>query len=168
MAVVGIFGENGKGKTLLLTYLLYFFHRQGRKIFANCRLNFPHEVITTKTLTKFENIQNCVVGFDEFEQIFDSHAGLSKAKRDSFYIMLEQRKREIDFFYTSQFIFMAHKTIREQTSDYIECNINNPIGKNSFGYHVVKANGSEFEFILQNPLNTFKLYDTRERMIGRV
>ena len=167
MAVVGIFGENGTGKTLLMTYMLYFFHRQGKKIFANCRLYFPYEQITTQTLSKFSNIANCCVGFDEIEQIYDSHAGLSKAKRDSFYVMLEQRKREIDFFYTTQFFFLPHKTIRYQTTDFIECDINN-INRKSFLYHLTKSNGDSFNFILQNPVKTFELYETRERMIGKV
>jgi len=101
--IVGIFGRNnelGEGKTLLLSYLAYEFHKQLPKkpIYADYNLPFLEGQI--HHINDFVKCNNCGMFLDDVIPIFDSRQ--SGANVLETWILNTCRKHKISLFYTSQ------------------------------------------------------------------
>lgn len=65
--VIGIVGDKGAGKTVLLAYLLYKDHLAGKSIISNFSLSFEHKQKSFEELSKMPKyLHNATVGYDEF------------------------------------------------------------------------------------------------------
>lgn len=131
MVLVPLVGKMGGGKTATMTYLLYKdFKAQKEHIFSNYRLNFPRRkdgyLPEPLDLTLFADptnnkLNNCSVGGDEFWTIADSRNSSSKVNRMISAIILQSRKRQSDFYFTSQSFMQLDKRIRDNCDYVIHC-----------------------------------------------
>lgn len=107
MALSLITGIKGSGKTSFAVSKLVEAARQGREIFANFRLKFP-PMYPTRYLDmeafaeEMVTLRKVAVCIDEAQIYFDCRMSGSKRNRLFSYVMLQSRKREVDFLLTSQ------------------------------------------------------------------
>ena len=120
--VIGLKGLKGSGKTLVMTLLLYAEYKNGRKIYTNYEVNFPHKILDVEKLVKLDiQLQNAVIGIDELHMICDSRRSGKKQNILLSYFVLQSRHRSIDLYYTTQFNGQVDKRIRENTDINIIC-----------------------------------------------
>jgi len=101
--IVGIFGRNnelGEGKTILLSYLAYEFHKQlpEKPIYADYNLPFLKGQI--HHINDFVKCHNCGMFLDDVIPIFDCRQSMSGVLQT--WILNTCRKHKISLFYTSQ------------------------------------------------------------------
>ena len=121
--LIGIEGELGGGKTILLVKYLKEEQQNGRKIYTNLTLN-NIEYTPINILDFLENnpeLNNAVIGLDELTVYVDCRLSMSKANRFFSYLVLQSRKRNVDIYYTTQNMDMIDKRIVEHTLIQIIC-----------------------------------------------
>ena len=80
--IVGIYGEQGSGKTCYMVKEMFNYHREGKKIYSNMKgLNFPYELVNYKRLAGCE-IKNAVIGLDEAHLLLNSRDSMSKGNKE--------------------------------------------------------------------------------------
>lgn len=99
--LIVICGKRGSGKSVFLVSQLYKHYKQGKKIYSNLNVKFPHEKITLSSLLSL-NFQNATIGIDEAQQYLDCRTSSSKRNRIISYLIFQSRKRSVDIFFTSQ------------------------------------------------------------------
>jgi len=120
--VVGIKGLKGGGKTLFLTLLLYLDYLNGKKIYSNYRLCFPHEIIDVEKLVKLDvELKDASIGIDEIHMICDSRRSGRKQNLLMSYFVLQSRHRSVNLYYTTQFNRQVDVRIRENTDVDVVC-----------------------------------------------
>ena len=161
--VIGIIGDKGAGKSVLLAYMLYIDHLQGRNIVSNFSLNFPHIQKTFRELSKMPKfLQNATVGYDEFHIAVDSRRSTSNSNIEFTTFLTQLRKRGCILIYTTQLFTTMDKRVRDQT-DIIISPIDNKEGV--FIYQVMDRVTGEVLKILRldmNPVFKANLYNTNE------
>lgn len=102
--VVGIVGLKGSGKTLVLTILLFMAYLNGRKVYTNYRVFFPHEILDIEKMIKLDiSLKNAVIGISEMHMICDARRHGKKQNILMSYFVLQSRHRSVDLYYDSQF-----------------------------------------------------------------
>ena len=107
MALSLITGIKGSGKTSFAVSKLAEAATQGREIFANFQLKFP-PMYPTRYLEmeafaeEMVTLRKVAVCIDEAQIYFDCRTSGSKRNRLFSYVMLQSRKRDVDFLLTSQ------------------------------------------------------------------
>lgn len=120
--VVGIKGLKGSGKTLLMTILLYQEHLNGKKIFTNYKVHFPHEIIDVKKMVELDiELKDTAIGIDELHMICDARRSGRKQNILMSYFILQSRHRSVNFYYTTQFDRQVDTRIRENTDINMIC-----------------------------------------------
>ena len=123
-AVVGIFekisesGIRGNGKSLTMSYYLYKDFLEGRRIYANYKLNFPSTKLNINDLTKLilkEELQNISIGFDEIQVVLNSIGTKKEVLGPIDRLISQTRKRNVDVYYTTQRFRNVHIRLRQQT-----------------------------------------------------
>lgn len=121
--IIGIVGDMGSGKTLLMTALLMNDAKEGNKLYTNYNLLKNettklrlHEI---KKLFTLELINKVSFGCDEMHIFMDSRSGARN--RVISYWILQTRKRGIDLFYTTQYFHQIDRRLRDATLYKIEC-----------------------------------------------
>jgi hypothetical protein len=165
VVIMACTGELGIGKTLSLTYIAYKNFLRRKKIYANYKLLFPHEVITG--MDDFDKAHGGEKGgfmaMDEFWNYVDSRMSISKRNKFISDILLKLRKRNLDLGYTAQHFGMVDKRLRNITNfmavpEMIRndrvcvINVYDPFSK---------------QLVRQYRFNThpiFKLYDTKQEI----
>lgn len=111
--IVGIFGELGCGKTLLLSLLGKYFYDLGYRIYANYHFALAHELITD--LNQLKNIDikyNSVFLFDELYVSADARQHGTEQNIELSKWILQSRKKKVSLFYTAQYIRLVEQRIR--------------------------------------------------------
>lgn len=128
--IIAYVGTVGGGKTCSAVYECYLYYRAGFKIYANIKLNFPHEPLTHKRLFEMiknkEQLQDVVMLLDEIHIALDSRSSMKKRNRIMTYFLLQTRKRNVRLLYTSQHLHQCDKRLRDTTDIITFCkNISN-------------------------------------------
>ena len=169
--IVGIVGDMGSGKTLLMTALLLNDSKEKKGIFTNYNVKFPrklldiHEVENLFTIDLKSKIS---FGIDEMHIFMDSRSA-SKNRVISYWI-LQTRKRGIDLYYTTQYFHQIDRRLRNATLYKIECNNYGDEKSPNLMFSVfkrVEMNDDEIwtpikDFIIADIHKYFKFYDTTE------
>ena len=161
--VIGIVGDKGSGKTLLLAYLLYKDHLTGRSIISNFSLSFEHTQKSFKELSKMPKyLQNATVGYDEFHMAVDSRRSTSKNNIAFTTFLTQLRKKECILIYTTQLFRTLDVRVKDQTDVIIT-----PIENDGeyFTYKVMdRVTGDVINILKLNmkPVMDNKLYNTNE------
>ena len=161
-----ITGEQGTGKSTILTYKLYKAYNLGWDIFCNYYVDFPHLPIA---MTHFENLRsddlvNACVGIDEAENIVDSRTSLAKANRLIVSWIYQSRKRNIDLYLCNHLLTALDLRIRQEANYVIEAAGYDPSLDTVTYYQLSRSNGTSKRTKLRNCRQIFKLFDTRERI----
>lgn len=127
--LIGIVGDRGDGKTLLLTALLREDYDNGLNIFSNYSLFFPKprfkgqlppQKRTFKDIvTMPEELRNASVGLDELHIGADSRQSMNKSNLILSKLITQMRKRNLDVYYTTQRLNSIDKRLRQQTDFFI-------------------------------------------------
>jgi len=122
--LTGIVGPLGAGKTLFMTKCLYDeFKKNNMHVYANYKLNFPYcELNINDLMKKDSSLKNIAIGIDEFHIFFDSRVSASSRNRFTSYFILQTRKRNVNFYFTTQHIGQVDKRLRQQMHRLIVCN----------------------------------------------
>lgn len=122
--LIGIEGELGGGKTLLMVYyLIREYEENKRKIMANIRISgIPYENIDVESLLQ-DNIElfDVVLGIDEITLFADCRMSMSKRNLFFGYLILQSRKRNMDVYYTTQDLTMLDKRFLQHTNITVLC-----------------------------------------------
>lgn len=121
--LIGIEGELGGGKTLLLVKYLLDESKNKRNILTNLKLvNIPYkELDVIELLDGNTELNNIVIGIDELTVYVDCRMSSSKANLFFSYLVLQSRKRNTDIYYTTQNLDYIDKRIIEHTSITVLC-----------------------------------------------
>jgi len=101
--IIGIEGGLGSGKTAKLTGYLKRDSDAGFKVFANYGLNFDSDFLDVLDLLENSpELKNICIGIDEITVFVDCRKSASKMNRLISYFILQSRKRNVNFYYTTQ------------------------------------------------------------------
>lgn len=115
--IVGIFGELGTGKTMLLTLIGYYYFLKGWKIYSNYKLKFPHVLVKSLDDIKNINIDNdSIFLFDELWITADARKHSSDENITISQSILQSRKKRLSIFYTAQYPRLVEQRIRMITN----------------------------------------------------
>ena len=101
--IIGIFGRNnelGEGKTLLLSYMAYEFHKQIPDKPIHADYNLPFVKTKIHHMNDFVKCYDCAIFLDDVIPIFDSRKSASNIGET--WILNTCRKYKINLFYTAQ------------------------------------------------------------------
>ena len=170
--IVGIFGELGTGKTMLLTLIGYYYFLKGWKIYSNYRVTFPHTLV--KSLDDIKDLdlsKDSIFIFDELWITADARRHSTDENITISQSILQSRKKRMSIFYTAQYPRLVEQRIRMITNYVLKPTIVgfNPdsspalmvvekFARNSLGY--VKPLGRTIPNV--NLAEVGKLYDTEE------
>lgn len=172
--IIGIFGLQGTGKTMLLTILGKQDYDNGRTIYSNYHLrNIPYEPISS-----FEDIQKIKKGTflaDELWLWIFSRSSMSKINQELTKIVMLNRKRDVDIYYTAQLSREVDVLLRSVTNYWVYPVIKPFIVKGSDGsektvfrlcYTTFNLLGKRSnEVIIKNSLEYLgSFYDTHEEI----
>lgn len=125
--LIGVIGDRGDGKTLLMTYLLYQDWLKGYNIVSNYHLYFPKDnnrerpvYLTYNEIIEIpDTLKQASVGLDEIQMGADSRRGLAKGNLLITKLVTQMRKRDLDIYYSTQRLKMVDKRVRDQTDYFI-------------------------------------------------
>ena len=125
-SIVGIIGDRGAGKTLLLTSMLYHDWKAGKKIITNYKLQFGStQRITYASFGEIaqlpEWIADAVIGMDELGEGADSREFFKKRNQNIGKLAMQIRKRRSTVVYTVQNFNYIDKRLRQQTDYLLVC-----------------------------------------------
>jgi hypothetical protein len=115
--IFSILGDCGSGKTLLMTYLLYSDFKKGYPIYANYKLNFEFNHLTSaffKDYAKFP-VYKATLGFDEFSLYMNARRFASKQNMNLSPFIKQTRKRELSLYWSAQQNRQVDILVRENT-----------------------------------------------------
>lgn len=166
--IAGFCGSIGSGKTLSMVRQAYKMFLEGKTIYSNIHLNFPHTRYKVEDLqawaTDNKGITNLVLLIDEAHIYLDSRTSISKRNKIITYLLLQTRKISCDVYFTTQFFDQVDKRLRNLTDHIIEC-FTKERTSGMFTLNIVytrKNQGySKKEFVFYSN-DIFKLYDTNE------
>jgi ABC-type dipeptide/oligopeptide/nickel transport system ATPase component len=167
--IIGIVGELGCGKTLLLTHLGKLMHDCGYTVYSNYKLNFPHNLIDeANILSNLTKESKNIFLFDELWLTADSRKSMSLSNFILSSSVLQSRKLSCDIFYTTQHSRQVDIRIRNVTNLFFRPSILFNINNIPF-LIIVKVFKRDFHGILiprktfyVNVLDSLGLYDTSE------
>lgn len=118
--IVGTQGNQGNGKTALLTHLAKHYASLGYRIYSNYWIQIPGvETNYITTISDLEKIHDGYVFLDEFWIWIDSRvSGYSDVNAAVTGILMNLRKRRCSLFYESKRMHFSDRRIRELT-DYV-------------------------------------------------
>ena len=170
--LIGVLGDLGSGKTLLLAIWGYKlgFKTDKYDVYANFHIYDSNvEYLTPKKLLDINPIQKrAVVLLDEVYAWLDSRVSGSKINRILSWVVLQSRKRNMDIIYSAQIGSSADLRLRDTTQLIVFCEaVGNPFDPDGF-YYVVEWNRGirilHRNFYLPKKVaqKYYKIYDTRE------
>jgi hypothetical protein len=123
MTTISFEGGLGSGKTLGMTFFLGVERDIAHKtVYANYPLHFDHfELQMGKLLADMDELQDVAIGIDEFHIFCDSRVAASKKNLFFSYFATQTRKRNVSFYFTSQFLDQVDKRIRRLVDYRIMC-----------------------------------------------
>ena len=116
--IVGIYGLQGCGKTMTLTAFGKKFSDMGKKIYSNYHLiNIPYEPVDS--LEDLNKVKHGVFLGDELWIWVNARTSMSKMNQEMTRIIMLNRKRGIDIYFTCQLTRTADVILREVTTEWI-------------------------------------------------
>ena len=119
--IVGVFGLQGTGKTMLMTALGLIAHKQKVPIYSNYHLEYPY--IPIDSLEDINQIHDGVFLADELWLWCFSRSSMNKLNQDLIKIVMLNRKRNVTIIYTTQNIIQVDKLLRMVTNTWVEPHI---------------------------------------------
>jgi hypothetical protein len=164
--LMGVFGNLGSGKTMLLTvFALRLVERGDYEVYANYTIRHPKiRKITPLELININPLEKrALLILDEVYAWLDSRVSTSTLNRYLSWIILQSRKRNMDIIYSAQLLRLPDIRLKE-LSDIIVLAENRQSG---FFYKFIWQKGLSIfskKIVLpyQQAKNYFNLYDTRE------
>jgi len=167
-------GSLGSGKTLFMVREACKLHLAGKKIYANFNLRFPDgkkaEKLTIDLLTP--ELSDCVVLIDEAYAWLESRTSMKLLNRYLTYILFQSRKRNLDFYLTTQLISAIEMRFQNLADHLITARLINSrsaYSKKEFQYDVISytPSGKRVRRVFTISYDSarkkyFDLYDTRE------
>lgn len=170
--ICGIYGLQGCGKTMTLTALAKQRYHQGRRLYSNYHLKGGLEYEPVKTLEDMNNMRHGTFLADELWVWLNARTSMRKMNRQITRIVMLNRKRDVDIFYTCQLPRTADILLREVTTTWIKPHIiplrDTQTGEKSAGVKCIEINSlGEIvnKFRLKEDLDYWgQFYDTREEI----
>ena len=124
--LIGIEGNVGSGKTILLVKYLKIDNNNNRKIFTNLKLaDIEYEDFNIDDFLSNKNndrLFNATIGLDEITMYMDCRTGSAKQNLLMGYLVLQSRKRGIDIYYTTQDMDLVdYKRLVKYTNILVYC-----------------------------------------------
>ena len=113
--IISIEGDQGRGKTCLLTFFSKSYAEQGYAVFANYPLKFPY--VPIRTLEDLRKATYGILAMDEFYVWMDSRSSGTKANKATSYLIFYTRKKMLDFFFTTHRFGNVDKRVRRLTDE---------------------------------------------------
>lgn len=129
--IMGIFGLQGSGKTMLLTTLGRKDHKEGSNLYANYHLK-DVDYTPISSLDDIEKIKNGTFLADELWLWLFSRTSQSKLNQELMKIVMLNRKRNVNIYYTAQLSRTIDVLLREVTNYFIYPSIR-PVTVNKTG-----------------------------------
>jgi|GEM_PF-2375779 len=161
--LIGVFGDFGKGKTLLLVFFLKYLSYTYK--FANFKVNIPNvKTLSLSELLSMNYEQKSLICIDELYLEMDSRRSMKKKNIDISHIIFQSRKRKVDIVYASQLRSSIDLRVRDLTNFNIIA-----LGKDeneNFHYYIIE-NNSEFvipSHIVKQLYNEYNTYEIVEEL----
>ena len=124
--IIGLFGDRGAGKSLLLTIFLRDAYNKGYPVVSNYKLFFPDREKNPIRYMSFAqmcdmpyDLEGAIIGCDEFQAGADSRETMSNRNRKLTKLCTQLRKRHCSLYYTTQRFDLIDKRARSQTDGFI-------------------------------------------------
>lgn len=103
-----------------MSYLIKKDYEHGAKIYANYKLLFPFEQLTSAFFRNYKDFQisKATLGFDELAIYYSNRRSMSKHNQRLRPFILQTRKKALKLFYTAQQDRLVDVNIRENTDGY--------------------------------------------------
>ena len=117
------YGGKGSGKTIAMTYYGFIEYLNGKKVYSNYKLEYPH--IRIKNIEEIKNMQKGCALFDDIEAWSSSKFISNKDKKDLLECILNFGKKSITpFIWSCKRPLEIDKTLRGCGIDYfVKCNM---------------------------------------------
>lgn len=106
-----------------MSYNLFLDYQNGRDVYANYGLGFPHHKIKLfhDIIRVLKGNGNCSVAIDELSVYWDSYSGVSKkdGTSDLKNLARQTRKRTVKLYYTAQTFIDVHRSLRRITQNVL-------------------------------------------------
>lgn len=112
--IIGILGLQGWGKTALTTYFGFVAFCNGRTIYSNYPVSYPHILI--KSLKEAQECRNGYLLLDEFWRWVHARTSQSKINKEMMAICLLNRKRNVSIIYNTQLPRTIDVILRDVTN----------------------------------------------------
>jgi len=96
----GVIGEYGDGKSSMATLIAYAEYLNGRKIYSNYHMDFPHTRV--KSLADIDTMTEGSFFMDEAWYTFDSRNYSTKTNKNGSIILSKLRKRNVTGYFLLQ------------------------------------------------------------------
>lgn len=116
--ILGIFGLQGSGKTMLMTSYAYRDFLNGKKIYSNYHLK-GIDYIPISSLDDLHKMKNGVALLDELWLYLFSRTSQSNLNKEIMKLVMLNRKRGLDIYYTAQLNRSVDVMLREVTQYFI-------------------------------------------------
>lgn len=163
MGIMAFVGNLGTGKTLGMTFVGLKKYNEGRKIFSNYNLAFPHTLIST--IEDIDKIKNGIFLGDELWLWLDARRTTMKSHKVINDILTKSRKRNFDIYYTTQHMKQIDVRIQNIT-DFI---VSPQLSPDKSRCMLYVYDGKTGSFLRQYKFYTetiFSMYDTNEEVEG--
>lgn len=161
--LISILGNNGSGKTWLLTY---FGTKFKRNIYSNYELKLDNYIpLKISDLLEMDKFNEGNIFIDEAYTWIESRHSGNALNLLTTYFIFQKRKRFLDIYLTEQLFSSIDKRARELSNIIIECKSRVDFKKDDFEFWYIDRDiNVDFEFII--PYNIakqyFKYYNTYE------
>ena len=170
MAITGIVGEQGEGKTTIMSFLLFIDWLKGKSIYSNYTLGIPHTKLDASFFTDrsvVESLDNVSVGIDEIHLTLDARGAMGNRKKSFLLTQARKALKESNFYWTSQFLDQCDKRLRENTKRLIMVEKVKQDGAEKFKLTFFKSRYMDFVSyksinVSCNIIWSFNLHDTLE------
>ena len=172
--IIGIEGGLGSGKTILMTRYLVKDYLKGKKIYTNYHLKeIDYELIDMSRILDMHkngfNLNECSLGVDEITVFADCRRSGSVMNRLISYMILQSRKRNVDFYFTTQNLSMVDLRLVQYMDVQVICEkVRDKDGKVIDGFSKYRVfdlrdvhNLTINRFVLDIS-KYYRFYDTRE------
>lgn len=168
--IVAIIGNEGSGKSLLLTIFTLLYKKHNYKILSNMQnlkvrdydLAYIPEMIKNRELIK----EHLMFALDEAYQYIDAREAMTKKNKETSYFLFQLRKFGINLYYTAQFYYSIELRLREITTHVLKPHYD----KNSKIMIVEIYNNEDRNlgsFQLKVDEKVYEFYDTWEFVKGK-
>ena len=188
MAITITEGIVGAGKSVVLTYHGYKAYRQGKTVYANYRLAFPHKRLNLKNIVQeLPRLRDATILFDEAQNQVSARQFMSQNNIMFSKFVKQTRKAGIDLHIATQqaigididirrnlhvletvfpyrlVLQNGQKVLRKATLQEIEGRqVDRIVIKKTLYWAEESGKEAPVEWSILNPTRYFKMYDTRE------